>query len=47
MIAEIKQMADDFNSKRGQGNLEWIPSIERPPQYQNASEVIAALVWVR
>ena len=33
MITEIKKMADDFNSKRGIGNLEWIPSIERPPQY--------------
>jgi hypothetical protein len=33
MITEIKKMADDFNSKKGAGNLEWIPSIERPPQY--------------
>jgi hypothetical protein len=33
MIAEIKKMNDDFNNKRAIENLEWIPSIERPPQY--------------
>lgn len=47
MQAEIQKMRDDFNSKKGAANLDWIPNNERPPQYQNASPVVTAIVWVR
>lgn len=40
-------MKEDFNSKKGSASLEWIPAAERPPQYQNSSPVVSAMVWVR
>jgi polyhydroxyalkanoate synthesis regulator phasin len=47
MIAELQKQRDDFDTKKSKATLGWIPNNERPPQYQNASPTVTALIWVR
>jgi Dynein heavy chain, N-terminal region 1 len=44
MIAEIKKMGEDFNMRTGQ-SIESIPGMEKPPQCQNVSPFISAIIW--
>lgn len=46
MIAEVKKMNDDFTARTGQG-VTSIPGMEKPPQCQNVSPVISAIIWAR
>lgn len=46
MIAEVKKMNDDFTARTGQGGKS-IPGMEKPPQCQNVSPVISAIIWAR
>ena len=46
MIGELKRMAEDFNMRTGQ-SIESIPGMEKPPQCQNVSPVISAIIWAR
>lgn len=46
MVGEIKKMGEDFNMRTGQ-SIESIPGMEKPPQCQNVSPVISAIIWAR
>jgi len=46
MTAEIKKIGEDFNMRTGQ-SIESIPGMEKPPQCQNVSPVISAIIWAR
>jgi dynein heavy chain 2 len=46
MIAEVKKMGDDFAARAGRG-IKSIPGMEKPPQCQNVSPVISAIIWAR
>jgi dynein heavy chain 2 len=46
MIGEVEKMAEDFNARTGQ-SMETIPGREKPPQCQNVSPVISAIIWAR
>jgi hypothetical protein len=46
MIAEVKKMGGDFAARAGQG-IKSIPGMEKPPQCQNVSPVISAIIWAR
>jgi len=46
MIGEVKIMANDFNMRTGQ-SIESIPGMEKPPQCNNVSQTISAIIWAR
>lgn len=46
MTEEIKIMAQDFNTKKKAG-IDQVPGIEKPPQCQNVSPIISAIIWAR
>ena len=46
MADEMKVMAEDFDKKK-RLSIDSIPHIEKPPQCQNASPVISAIIWAR
>ena len=46
MIGEVKRMAEDFAMRTGQ-SIESVPGLEKPPQCQNVSPVISAIIWAR
>jgi dynein heavy chain 2, cytosolic len=46
MLAEVEKMAEDFSVRTGQ-SMESIPGMEKPPQCQNVSPVISAIIWAR
>ena len=46
MADEIKLMAEEFDKKK-RLNIDQIPHIEMPPQCQNVSPFIAAIIWAR
>jgi len=46
MTEEIKIMAQDFNNKK-KANVDQVAGIEKPPQCQNTSPVISAIIWAR
>ena len=46
MIGEIKKQAEDFNMRTGQ-SIESVPGVEKPPQCQNTSPTISAIIWAR
>jgi hypothetical protein len=39
-------MAEDFSMRTGQ-SIESVPGMEKPPQCQNVSPVISAIIWAR
>jgi len=46
MIGEVRKMAEDFAMRTGQ-SIESVPGLEKPPQCQNVSAVISAIIWAR
>jgi len=46
MTGEIKKIGEDFAMRTGQ-SIESIPGMEKPPQCQNVSPVISAIIWAR
>ena len=46
LIGEIKKQGEDFNMRTGQ-SIESVPGVEKPPQCQNVSPVISAIIWAR
>lgn len=46
MVGEVEKMGEDFNARTGQ-SMETIPGMEKPPQCQNVSPVISAIIWAR
>jgi len=46
LASEVKKTKEEFETRTGQA-LEQIPGLERPPQTNNASDVVSAIVWAR
>mmetsp|Transcript_23934 Transcript_23934/g.36629 ORF Transcript_23934/g.36629 Transcript_23934/m.36629 type:complete len:142 (+) Transcript_23934:1264-1689(+) len=46
LIGEIKKINEEFNMRTGQ-SIESVPGMEKPPQCQNVSPVISAIIWAR
>lgn len=46
MTDEMKIMAEDFEKKKRM-NVDQIPHMELPPQCQNVSPLISAIIWAR
>jgi len=46
LIGEIKKVGEEFNMRTGQ-SIETIPGMEKPPQCQNVSPTISAIIWAR
>lgn len=46
LASEVRKIKEDFEAKAGQ-SMEQIPGIEKPPQTNNSSDVISAIVWAR
>jgi len=46
LSSDLKKTKDEFEARTGQA-LEQIPGMERPPQTNNASDVVCAVVWSR
>lgn len=42
----MQKTKEEFEARTGQ-SLEQIPGMEKPPQSQNASETVGALIWAR
>jgi len=47
LVAEVEQKYKvDFENRTGQ-SLEQIPGLDKPPQSQNVSDTISAIIWAR
>lgn len=47
LMSDLRKIKEDFEGRTGQSLEQQIPGMDRPPQTQNASEQISAIVWAR
>lgn len=46
LINEVGKLREEFNMRTGQ-SLDAIPGHEKPPQSQNVSDTVSAIIWSR
>ena len=46
LTSDVHKTKEDFEARTGQ-SLEQIPGMEKPPQTNNVSDVVSAIVWAR
>ena len=46
LSSEVKKTKEEFEARTGQ-SLEQIPGMEKPPQTNNVSDTVSAIVWAR
>lgn len=46
LSGEVQKSKEEFEARTGQ-SLEQIPGMEKPPQSQNVSDTVGAIIWSR